>query len=443
MARHLGCPVGTVKSRVARGRERLRARLARRGIVPATALGLTLARGASAAVRPALVDATSRAAAQLAAGRGVVGLLAATVETLVRSEARRILMRHIWATTATLATAGVLMAGATLLGQQEAPGDHATVHQRLASLLAGQDRTTVVAAAPAGSTFVKVYSVADLLVGGGGRRGDVDMTPLVELITSTVTPGVWRVLDSHGGFVDNTDGSRSIMPSARDLTLIIRQTAEGHEQVAERVEQLRRVLSIRDANSQDLANPNAPAAPHVVVPPPNATQSGAMTQMMRAMGGQGQPGNSSSMGQMSGATNSQGQPGNSGRMSGMMGGQPGSQSSSNASSGGAALPSATSPMGQASNGAPGAPAGQQTTVYTYRQPMGIPSAVAPNQSGMPAGATAYDLAIATTPAGVANRTARPEPETERRLRSLEEKLDRVLKALDVPKADTPKGPLPR
>ena len=38
-ARHLGCPVGTVKSRLARGRDRLRARLQRRGIiVPASAL---------------------------------------------------------------------------------------------------------------------------------------------------------------------------------------------------------------------------------------------------------------------------------------------------------------------------------------------------------------------------------------------------------------------
>ena len=59
------------------------------------------------------------------------------------------------------------------------------------------------------------------------------------------------MLDSHGGFVDNQDGRRSIMPSARDLTLIVRQTAEGHDQVAERLDQLRKVLSIREANSTD------------------------------------------------------------------------------------------------------------------------------------------------------------------------------------------------
>ena len=34
-ARHLGCPIGTIGSRLARGRERLRDRLARRGLAPA------------------------------------------------------------------------------------------------------------------------------------------------------------------------------------------------------------------------------------------------------------------------------------------------------------------------------------------------------------------------------------------------------------------------
>src|SRR5262245_8531354 len=39
-ARHLGCPIGTIGSRLSRGRERLRGRLARRGLAPT---GATLA----------------------------------------------------------------------------------------------------------------------------------------------------------------------------------------------------------------------------------------------------------------------------------------------------------------------------------------------------------------------------------------------------------------
>src|SRR5205085_1290501 len=41
-ARHLGCPVGTVKSRLARGRKRLRERMTRRGLAPSAGLLATV-----------------------------------------------------------------------------------------------------------------------------------------------------------------------------------------------------------------------------------------------------------------------------------------------------------------------------------------------------------------------------------------------------------------
>ncbi len=64
-ARDLRCPVGTVKSRLSRGRERLRGRLARRGLAPS---GMAI--GPALASRPTLpitlADATIRAAARFA-----------------------------------------------------------------------------------------------------------------------------------------------------------------------------------------------------------------------------------------------------------------------------------------------------------------------------------------------------------------------------------------
>jgi RNA polymerase sigma factor (sigma-70 family) len=60
-ARRLGCPVGTVESRLSRGRQRLRDRLMRRGLAPAAAaLWAEMAREASAAMPAALIKHSVR-----------------------------------------------------------------------------------------------------------------------------------------------------------------------------------------------------------------------------------------------------------------------------------------------------------------------------------------------------------------------------------------------
>src|SRR5436309_1760024 len=65
-ARRLRCPLGTVQSRLARGRARLRARLLRRGLAP-LAITATLTETAPAAVPESWAEATVRAAVALAA----------------------------------------------------------------------------------------------------------------------------------------------------------------------------------------------------------------------------------------------------------------------------------------------------------------------------------------------------------------------------------------
>jgi len=82
-AQQLGWPVGTVKSRLARGRERLRGRLTRRGLAPA--LG-TLSAGSShndgAAIPAALARSTVRTLMTADAGHAATGAISATVTAL-------------------------------------------------------------------------------------------------------------------------------------------------------------------------------------------------------------------------------------------------------------------------------------------------------------------------------------------------------------------------
>ena len=68
-ARQLDWPVGTVKSRQARGRQRLRDRLIRRGLAPSPAMALGAARMPEMAVSPALMKSTANLATILRRGR--------------------------------------------------------------------------------------------------------------------------------------------------------------------------------------------------------------------------------------------------------------------------------------------------------------------------------------------------------------------------------------
>ncbi len=123
-ARHLQWPVGTVKSRLARGRSRLGARLKRLGFAPGVTLGAGLGlvpAGASAAVPSALVALTARGAVGFAAGRPLAALAASTVVALAKKELSAMTLAR-WTIPGTLAALGTLAAsGAVLLGGPPEP----------------------------------------------------------------------------------------------------------------------------------------------------------------------------------------------------------------------------------------------------------------------------------------------------------------------------------
>ena len=97
-ARRLRCPAGTLRSRLARAREKLRIGLARRGVVlPAAALGAVLApRSASASIPPLLCDSTTRAAIAFAARHAAAGgALSAPAAALAQEVLRSMLLHKL------------------------------------------------------------------------------------------------------------------------------------------------------------------------------------------------------------------------------------------------------------------------------------------------------------------------------------------------------------
>lgn len=113
-AAQLGCPKGTVLSRLARGRDRLRARLARRGVaLTATAFALTLSQNAASAALPvALVTPTVGAAVPFAAGMVAVELVPAHIAALTEGALKTMTLVKMKVASAVLALA-VLGTGIT------------------------------------------------------------------------------------------------------------------------------------------------------------------------------------------------------------------------------------------------------------------------------------------------------------------------------------------
>jgi RNA polymerase sigma factor (sigma-70 family) len=159
-ARLLGCPKGTIVSRLARARERLRARLTRRGLtLSAAALALLLTeKVAAAAVPEALLSFVTTA-----------GASSQKVTALAKEVLKAMSMTRLKSTAAFLFMAGVLAGGAVLLtyrawppGQGEvrgagAPAPPAAVWQERMSFQADAGQVFAVAFSPDGKVLAAGY----------------------------------------------------------------------------------------------------------------------------------------------------------------------------------------------------------------------------------------------------------------------------------------------
>jgi RNA polymerase sigma factor (sigma-70 family) len=133
-AGQLGCPVGTVQSRLARGRARLRTRLTRRGLAPALgALGTGIVADAAPVLPPAgLVEATIEAALpKSAAAVGVSG----SVIRLTQGALKTMFLIKLRTVAATIITLAALAAGGhALFSSAPAPGPQPNLDQLRAEL---------------------------------------------------------------------------------------------------------------------------------------------------------------------------------------------------------------------------------------------------------------------------------------------------------------------
>ncbi len=122
----LGCPVGTIQSRLARGRSRLRRRLERRGIAPGLVVigaGAGRAARATMALPPGLSAAITRAAVGIGSGRTTAAAAPAAVANLAGAEVRRQVMGRMLTIAMTLLVTGMTASAALVLASARRDGD--------------------------------------------------------------------------------------------------------------------------------------------------------------------------------------------------------------------------------------------------------------------------------------------------------------------------------
>jgi RNA polymerase sigma factor (sigma-70 family) len=123
VARKLRCPVGTVKSRLARGRGLLKSRLIRRGVAPgaAAAVGLNAARSSAFMIPELLDQITIRAGMRLAVGQTTNGMVSPSVLALAEGALKTMALARMKVATVSLILG--LVATTSVVVARQGPGD--------------------------------------------------------------------------------------------------------------------------------------------------------------------------------------------------------------------------------------------------------------------------------------------------------------------------------
>jgi RNA polymerase sigma-70 factor (ECF subfamily) len=195
----IGCPVGTVRSRLATARQRLRLRLERRGLAPA-ALGLAsaafLARAEAAGLPQALLESTGRAATRVAADPAAAfasGTVPAGVAALAEGVIHAMNLAKLKLAGATASALLVCLVGAAW-GQTFGPSPGGAPHaERLDQLERKLDRVLEVLErhhAPAPGLAVEAVPAAEALTTTTAAPGASNGTPAADVAAAGLATGL-------------------------------------------------------------------------------------------------------------------------------------------------------------------------------------------------------------------------------------------------------------
>jgi len=122
----LGCPRGTVESRLAAARRRLRVRLVRRGLAPASAVGFeVLIGGNGTTAPPTLIARTLDAISQYTRLGSFAGVVTDQTFSLVAGVSTTMTTRRLPITLAVVSLVAMLVAAGTVLGLRSGPANEA------------------------------------------------------------------------------------------------------------------------------------------------------------------------------------------------------------------------------------------------------------------------------------------------------------------------------
>jgi RNA polymerase sigma-70 factor (ECF subfamily) len=218
-ARLLGCPKGTVLSRLAWARQQLRSRLTRRGLALPGALVATVlaSRAAPAGVPPALVCSTVEAATLVAAGKAVAGAVPARVADLTEG-----VLRAMFTTRLRIAAAIVLalvLAGggagvATSLLRAE--GERAQARAPAADPAPRKEEPTEVTLASAPPVVVRTVPEA------GADDVDPQLTEIKVTFSKDMADGSWSWTTYGKDNFPKTDGKPKYLADKRTCVLPVK-----------------------------------------------------------------------------------------------------------------------------------------------------------------------------------------------------------------------------